>query len=78
MKENYDYISETLDANHLIDSLFNLSPIHFEIDELKEIQSGDNPFSYEEILDLLDEELKKTAEEINYSAVEYYLRVLFD
>lgn len=74
--DSYNLIEQ--DNSDLIDIVLNSKPIYFEVDELKEIQSGDNPFTYNEIINLLYEEMKRPAEEVNYSAVEFYLNILFD
>lgn len=73
-----NYTLSNQDNNDLSDIIFNLEPIYFDVDELKEIQSGENPFTYNEIIHLLDKELERPADEINYSAVEFYLNILFD
>lgn len=54
-----------------------LKPIYFTVEELKEIQSSEDPFTYDEIKDIMFQELeKKDYEDINCDVVDYCLKLL--
>lgn len=55
--------------------LFNIlnENIYFNVEELNQIQSSDDPFTIEELMDLLNTELDRTYEKMNIEAVEFYL-----
>lgn len=54
-----------------------LKPIYFTVEELKEIQSSEDPFTYDEIEDIMFQELdKKDYEDINCDVVNYCLELL--
>lgn len=70
-----NYFNTKQGIRDLFDFIINM-PIYFELDELKEIQASDDPFTYEEIFDLLDEELNRPDDEINREVVDFYLNIL--
>lgn len=54
-----------------------LKPIYFTVEELKEIQTSEDPFTYDEIKDIMFQELdKKDYEDINCDVVNYCLELL--
>lgn len=49
----------------------SLDTIHFSVDELRKIQQSDDPFTNEELNDLLDEELNKPIDEMDTDVVDF-------
>lgn len=50
---------------------FSSKPIHFSVENLKEIQQSDDPFTNEELRDLLDEELNKPTNEMDTDVIDF-------
>jgi len=63
-------------SKQLLDKVFE--PIYFTVEELIEIQSSDDPFSKEELCDLLDTELARPYKEMNVDVVEFCLSEIED
>ena len=54
-----------------------LKPIYFTVEELKSIQESDDPFTFEEIRNIFQDELdKENHEEINSDVIDYCLALL--
>lgn len=51
--------------------LYLLDSIHYSVEELKAIQKSDNPFTNEELNDLLDEELSRPIDEMDTDVVDF-------
>lgn len=49
----------------------SLDTIHFSVDELRKIQQSDDPFTNEELNDLLDEELNKPIDKMDTDVVDF-------
>ena len=47
--------------------------IHFSVEELKSIQKSNEPFTIDELKNLLDEELSRPINEMNTNVVEFLL-----
>lgn len=48
-----------------------LDTIYFSVDELRKIQQSDDPFTNEELNDLLDEELNKPIDKMDTDVVDF-------
>lgn len=73
--ENHKHEKGLLTNQQFLNLIFE--PIYFSVDELKEIQMSNNPFTDEEIENIMDEELNKSNyENINCEVVEFCLDYL--
>lgn len=72
---NYISLNKNQIKKQLTKQLFvNIfEPMYFTVQELAEIQEGDEPFSKEELSELLDEELERPYQEMNADVIEYCL-----
>lgn len=64
------------EISEIIDDIFAFinTPIYFTVDELKELQSSDHPFTDEKIEDIMDSELEKeNYMDINCDVVDFCL-----
>lgn len=52
---------------------FSSKPIRFSVENLKEIQQSDNPFTNEELRDLLDEELNRPTDEMDTDVIDFLI-----
>ncbi|MCI9145366.1 MAG: hypothetical protein HFJ97_03265 [Eubacterium sp.] len=50
-----------------------LDSMHFSVEEIKAIQQSDNPFTDEELNDLLNEELNKPVDEMDTDVVDFLI-----
>lgn len=75
--ELYDYIRlhenqmEEQVSKQLFDKIFE--PEHFTVDQLIKIQKSDEPFSEEELFDLVESEFDRPCEEMNTDVINYCL-----
>lgn len=73
--ESYKELFKKEVLMQLLDEI--LKPIYFTVEELKEIQTSEDPFTYDEIKDIMFQELdKKDYEDINCDVVNYCLELL--
>lgn len=73
--ESYKELFKKEVLMQLLDEI--LKPIYFTVEELKEIQSSEDPFTYDEIKDIMFQELdKKDYEDINCDVVNYCLEIV--
>ncbi len=52
---------------------FSSKPIRFSVESLKEIQQSDDPFTNEELRDLLDEELNRPTDEMDTDVIDFLI-----
>lgn len=77
LEELYNYIllhknqiTEQI-SKQMINKIFE--PMYFTVEELIRLQSSDDPFSQEELFDLLASELNRPYDEMNTDVIEYCL-----
>lgn len=62
-----------MSINNLTIESILFDEIHFSVEELKSIQKSNEPFTIDELKNLLDEELSRPINEMNTNVVEFLL-----
>ncbi len=67
----------TLIGLKILKYVLSPEPITFTVDELQKIQSSDDPFTKEELLEIFNTEMEKPREETDYDLINYCRQELF-